>query len=326
MLEDTAVLDQVDTVSEDSSTPPEMPEIALEDLLPETGAGEEEPPETEQQADQPVRSDDDLKNDPQVKALLDREMKSLEARLNESARRRAENAAKQAEQKERERKHSEEISRIAGSTGSVFLSNVSRTIAQTIEADVRKWMEESTEGNYKVDPRKVHTAVTASVKQVVDGVTALAVDEGSKIFDGYRRKEFADYKPDEADISALKDAETKKDFRAVGAIRAAILLKAQIAREEPKIREDERKKVLAELRQQAEAKKATQAATTRQERPRPTIAPPNGAGAGAPRLTIAEIERLGVNGLRNRYPDPQERAAVLAEARNHAIRQVQGNR
>lgn len=328
MLEDTADLGSpVDTDVGTETAPPvdALPEIADADLLPETVEGDKEP-ETEQPEDLASKTDEELEQDARVKALLEKKLKDQEARLNESARRKAENAANAARKDQLEKEHTAAVANLRGDVGKQLLSGVSRSVAANLQASIKKWADDNGVDAFQVDPRAVHQQLTGNLVALVDGVVANGVEEGVKVFDLFRRKEYADYKPDEEDVSALANARLQKDFKAAGAITASMLLKAQLASEEPKIRADERKKVLEELRKDAEARKANGAAQARQEKPKPTTAQANGAAVGRPRVTIDEINRLGVTGLRNRYPDKAEREAVIKEARDFADKQLAGSR
>lgn len=321
-MEDTAVLDLVGTDEGLDSAPPLEPETAPLDALPETDEGNEESPETESADPLSKLTDDELKNDPRVAALL----KSQEARLNESARRKSEAAANKARQESLEREHGEALNRIYGETGKRYLSGISRSVALALEPAVKKWADEMSGSDFKVDPRTIHAAVMPQVDAIAKGLVAGSMETSAQIFEAYRRREYPSYKADEEDVAAFNDAKREKDPRKLGAAAAAMLVKAHMSTAETDIRKDERQKVLAELKASAETKQQTEAAKARVAAPKPTPASPTGSVNGKPRVTIEEISAMGVNGFRSRFPDAAERKRVLEEARSYSDRLLAGAR
>ena len=247
-MEDTAELTPATAVEESDPL--------LQDIAPEPEIGEaadtpetegEETPETEEEESLANLSEEDLLKHPAFIAALEKQKKDIEARANESARRREENARKAAQQEEQGKQFEESRQRLRGEVGNRFVSSVTKVVTDLANARAQKWSTLG-EGELELDPREVHQVLVPVLQNLTGAVIANGVADGTQIIEAYRKNEYPDYKPDEEDVEALATAKHAGDWRKIMAVNATMMLKADRATVEKTIREDERKKVLAEIR------------------------------------------------------------------------------
>ena len=309
-----------DTAELTTATAVEASDPLLQEINPEPETGEDavtpetegdESPETE--SDDPLAnlSEEDLQKHPAFIAALEKQKKDIEARANESARRREENARKAAQQEEQARQFEENRQRLRGEVGNRFVSSVTKVVTDIANKKAQQWSTMG-EGDLELNPREVHQVLVPVLQSLTGAVIANGVADGTQVIEAYRKNEYPDYKPDEEDVEALAAAKHSGDWRKIMAVNATMMLKADRAKIEKTIREDERKKVMAELKARADSDAETQAAAKRTAKPKPSA--PTPVAVTAPTEVTAELLNNPIEFAR-RFPTKEARAAAIAEFR-----------
>lgn len=312
-MEDTAELspatavDATDPLLQDIA--PE-PEIESEDAAPETEG--EASPETEDEDSLANLSEEDLQKHPAFLAALEKQKKDIEARANESARRREENARKAAQQEEQSKQFEESRQRLRGEVGNRFVSSITKVVTDLANAKAQKWSTLG-EGELELDPREIHQVLVPVLQNLTGAVIANGVQDGTQIIEAYRKNEYPGYKPDEEDVSALAAAKHAGDWRKIMAVNATMMLKADRATIEKTIREDERKKVLAELKARADSDTETKAAAQRTAKPKPSAPTPV---AVTPQSEVTADLLNNPLEFRRRFPTKEAREAAIRDFRS----------
>ncbi len=311
-MEDTELFE--DTASDELETQEDDLE---EDQLAET----EETEETETDTEDPIAvlDADALKSHPRIKAEIEAEKKSLEARLNESFRQRQERAINEAKATEQKEAHERELSALRGEVGRNYLSNTAVQLAKVVNDRVAQWAKDDGEGEFSVPPQELAEVVRTSLATVSSSLIANTVEQAVKVFDDYRRAEYPGYKVDEEVHSKQLEAARTKDYPTLYAASTALLLKADRDSYEPQVREDERKRVLAELKAEQEAKATEETLKKNTAKPRPTNVTPT--GNGNLKFTLDDIEEMPMSEWLS-LGTPDQRRGWLADAHRDAERKI----
>lgn len=312
MAEATALLEV--TAEEAEETPP-----AEEEELPEE-TETEDGPATETESEDPIAalSDDDLRKHPRIGA----ELKSLEARLNESFRQREENARNQATARAMEEKNSRELEALRGDVGRQYVSSAADLIAKRVTERFTAWAKNpENQDDFTVTQADIAEAISGSLGTVASSLVANSLDQAQKVFEEFRKKEYPDYKPEEDLLRVQTQASLKRDLPTLYAANVALMLKADRASYETKVRQDERERVLAEQRKDEQAIKTEKKAEANQARPRPTVV--NGA-SGNPDLkfTLEEINGMSTSEWMATSSDRLQRQRWLDAAHADADRRA----
>ena len=312
-MEDTAELTPATAVEESDPLLQDIapePEIGEDSDIPETEG--EETPETEEEESLANLSEEDLLKHPAFIAALEKQKKDIEARANESARRREENARKAAQQEEQGKQFEESRQRLRGEVGNRFVSSVTKVVTDLANARAQKWSTLG-EGELELDPREVHQVLVPVLQNLTGAVIANGVADGTQIIEAYRKNEYPDYKPDEEDVEALATAKHAGDWRKIMAVNATMMLKADRVQIEKTIRDDERKKVLAEIKARADSNTETKAAAQRTAKPKPSAPTPV---AVTPQSEVtAELLNNPIE-FQRRFPTKEARQKAIAEFRS----------
>lgn len=263
VAEDTAVDDSsslLEAVAEIADAQPEIDDESS--ATPETEG--DEAPETEPADPLASLNEEDIRKHPKVEKLL----KDFEARTRESERRKAEKAREEAQATEAQKAFEANVNQLRGQMGNAFLSRTADAITTVVQKAIADW-ERSGDGKIEITPQEIYKVVAPTVPTLVNAIMANGMKEGSDVYEAYRKQTYADYKPDEDDVITYERAKTAGDWKKLAAVNAVMLLKADRAKTEEKVRKDERAKVLAELKAKADADSANQKAADRNSKPKP---------------------------------------------------------
>ena len=264
--EDTAVLDPEDALEEvlddDLAGDPEDGGSGDEDEgTPEAGEG------AKSLAD---LSPEEVKELPAVKALL--------SSVEESYRRTAEANERAASIRALEAQRSNELNQLRGEAGNTLLRAIERDVTAEVVELVKKW-DANPGSEFAIPQNLVAGVVRNHANALVPALIANSFMEAARPLEALRKQHYPAFKADEDDVKALQEASLKSDGKGMVAVNTMIMLKADRAEWEPKVREDERQKTIAELKGVDKAKGDVQATKARTSRPQPTNV--NGASGGS---------------------------------------------